>query len=89
VTQNRNRLKTYDGGGTIYLKDGQNFEIELFNPLDNRVLAKISINGKQISSSGIVLNPGQRIFLERFIDDDRKFMYHSLPILGHTTDQVA
>ena len=80
VTQNRNRLKTYDGGGTIYLKDGQNFEIELFNPLDNRVLAKISINGKQISSSGIVLNPGQRIFLERFIDDDRKFLFETYEV---------
>ena len=80
VTQNRNRLKTYDGGGTIYLKDGQNFEIELFNPLSNRVLAKISINGKQISSSGIVLNPGQRIFLERFIDDDRKFLFETYEV---------
>lgn len=80
VTQNRNRLKTYDGGGTIYLKDGQNFEIELFNPLDNRVLAKISINGNQISSSGIVLNPGQRIFLERFIDDDRKFLFETYEV---------
>ena len=80
VTQNRNRLKTYDGGGTIYLKDGQNFEIELFNPLANRVLAKISINGKQISSSGIVLNPGQRIFLERFIDDDRKFLFETYEV---------
>jgi hypothetical protein len=80
VTQNRNRLKTYDGGGTIYLKDGQNFEIELFNPLANRVLAKISINGNQISSSGIVLNPGQRIFLERFIDDDRKFLFETYEV---------
>lgn len=41
----------------IYLKDGQNFEIELFNPLTESVLAEIKVNGKSVSSSGLVLRP--------------------------------
>lgn len=73
VTVNRNRLKMY--GDAAFLKDGQNFEIELFNPHQETHLAKISINGINISQSGIVLKPGERIFLERFIDEDRKFLF--------------
>lgn len=73
ITRNRNRAKIY--GDSIYLKDGDNFEIELFNPTTARVLAKITINGKLISESGIVLKPGERVYLERFIDSNNKFVF--------------
>jgi len=35
ITRNRNRSKIY--GDSVYLKDGENFEIELFNPTTARV----------------------------------------------------
>ena len=50
ITKNRNRSKIYEN--SVYLKDGENFEIELFNPTTSRVLAKITINGNSISNSG-------------------------------------
>jgi hypothetical protein len=78
VTVNRNRLKIYED--VAYLKDGQHFEIELFNPTDQTHLAKISLNGRSISNSGIVLKPGERIFLERFIDEDRKFLFETYDV---------
>ena len=78
ITKNRNRAKIY--GDSIYLKDGENFEIELFNPSTVRVLAKITINGKQISSSGIVLKPGERVYLERFIDSNNKFVFDTYDV---------
>lgn len=73
ITRGKNRLKGYND--TFYLKDGSNFEIELYNPTQGRVLAKISLNGVSVSAGGIVINPGQRVFLERFIDEDRKFEF--------------
>lgn len=75
VTVNRNRVKTYDN--KVYLKDGTQFEIELWNPNKTRVLASISIDGKDISEKGIVLNPGQRVSIERWVDDKspRKFKF--------------
>lgn len=73
VTVNRNRLKLY--GENVYMKDGTTFEIELWNPRSNRVLAKISINGVSVSGGGIVVNPGQRVYLERFLEEDRKFKF--------------
>lgn len=73
VTVRKNRVKQY--GSNIYLKNGTNFELELWNPKSTRVLAKISINGQEVSGGGIVLNPGQRVYIERFIDEDRKFKF--------------
>lgn len=57
------------------MKNETCFEIELWNPKSTRVLAKISINGNNISGGGIVVNPGQRVYLERFLSEDRKFKY--------------
>lgn len=78
ITSSRNRLKIY--GNNVYLKDGQNFEIELYNPTQNNVLAKIEINGKLMSEPGIVLRPGERIYLERFIDTNNKLLFETYEI---------
>jgi hypothetical protein len=78
VAVNRNRLKHY--GEKVYLKHGSHFEIELFNPKTVKLLAKISLNGVQISSSGIVLLPGQRVFLERWIDAPKKFLFETYEV---------
>ena len=47
VTSNKNRIKQYEN--SVYLKDGQQFELEIFNPHQCKVLAKISINGKDVA----------------------------------------
>lgn len=68
--------------GKVYLEDGTEFEIELFNPRQSSVLAKISINGTSISNSGLVIKPGQRVFLDRFIDVARKFKFDTYEVSG-------
>jgi hypothetical protein len=64
------------------MKSGENFEIELFNGHTDNVMAKIWINNKLISESGLVLKPGQRYFLERFIDSNNKFKYETYAVDG-------
>jgi len=73
ITVNKQRLR--QNGKQVYMKDQTEFEIELYNPTKEKIMATIDLNGKPISSSGIILKPGQRVFLERFLDDDRKFLY--------------
>jgi len=73
ITKKQGRLKVY--GPNVFLKDGAYFEIELFNPTSSRVLAKIKVNGISISSGGIIVDPGQRVYLERFIDENCKFKF--------------
>jgi hypothetical protein len=79
---NKSRLKVYDKENlpTYYLEKGQEFQIELFNPTSNTVLAKIQLNGKAISQGGLIIKPGQRIFLERYLDVAKKFMFDTYEV---------
>jgi hypothetical protein len=61
--------------GKVYLTDGEEFQIELYNPMAQCVLADIKLNGNPISKSGLVLRPGERFYLDCFIDDKKKFVF--------------
>jgi hypothetical protein len=50
ITQNKQRIKQF--GDNVYLSNGDEFELEIFNPTTTKVLAKIEMNGKLISTSG-------------------------------------
>src|SRR5210317_1858925 len=78
ITLNKQRVK--QNGRNVYLKNGQQFELELFNPLNKSVLAKIKLNGNYLSGGGIVVKPGQRIFLERHLDTPKKFKYETYKV---------
>lgn len=80
VTKGRQRVKQYDGN-TVFLNNGDEFEIELFNPTTNKVLAKIELNGSYLGS-GIVLRPGERVFLERYLNESRKFLFETYEVDG-------
>lgn len=69
-------------GDKIYLNNGQEFEIEIFNPLTESVLADIRLNGNSISKSGLVIRPGQRVYLDCFVDDKKKFVFQTYEVDG-------
>ena len=73
ITTGKQRLK--QNGSSVYLKDGEEFEVEIFNPKSNSVLAKIKINGNYLSGGGIIVRPGQRVFLERYLNEAKKFKF--------------
>ena len=74
VTVKKNRVKIYDSK-KVYLNDNQTFEIELYNPTNKPVLAKIWLNGKLISPTGIIVPASNRVYLERFIDSPEKLLF--------------
>ncbi len=89
VTINKNRVKlektladSIHGttGGSIYFSDGQEYEIELYNPLSVNVKACITIDGKIVSGGGIVIKNGERVYLERFIDNNHKFKFKTYSV---------
>lgn len=80
VTKGRQRVKQYNNN-TVYLSNGDEFEIELFNPTTNKVLAKIGLNGVSLGS-GIVLRPGERVFLERYLNEAKKFLFETYEVDG-------
>ena len=66
--------------GKVYLEDNSEFEIELFNPLKDCVLADIKLNGNSISKNGLIIKPGQRVYLDCFIDDKKKFVFKTYEV---------
>lgn len=79
---NKSRVKIYDmeTDPKIYLTKQTEFQIELFNPTKDVILAKIMLNGTAISQGGLVLNPGERTFLDRYIDVAKKFLFDTYEV---------
>lgn len=84
ITVNKGRKKIKEDK-YVYLNNGQEFELELMNPTQDNVLTKIWINNIQMSSSGIILRPGERVFLERYIDIPKKFLFDTYEVAGDNT----
>jgi hypothetical protein len=89
---NKSRIKIYNKQGempTYYLQNGTEFQIELFNPTTDVVLAKIILNGNPISQGGLILNPGQRVFLERYLDVAKKFLFDTYEVANTNEVKAA
>ena len=88
ITKKKSRLKVYNGHN-VFLSDKDNFEFELYNPTNKSVLCKIKLNGSYISTSGIILRPGQRVFLERFLDTNNKFEFSTYKVKDTSENRSA
>jgi hypothetical protein len=88
ITKKKSRLKVYNGH-VVFLNDKDNFEFEIHNPTQKSVLCKIKINGEYISTSGVVIRPGQRVFLERFLDTNNKFEFSTYEVKDTSANRTA
>lgn len=75
--------------GKVFLKNNEYFEIEIFNPLQKCVLASILINGNPISKTGLIIKPGQRCYLDCFIDSREKFLFNTYEVDNNETCKEA
>lgn len=87
IAVNKNRVKYYPEG--YYLSNKQEFQLELHNPLSEIILAEISVNNVKIGGSGLVLRPGERVFLERYIDSNNKFIFETYEVGNTETNKNA
>lgn len=80
---NKSRIKLYNKNEAIpvyYLKKDSEFQLELFNPTSDTILAKIYLNNRMISQGGLVIRPGERVFLERYFDIPSKFKFDTYEV---------
>lgn len=88
IANSRNNiLKLY--GNKVYLNSGDEFKLELYNPKTKPVLAKIYLNGTLISETGILLRPGERVWLDRYIDIAKKFLFETYEVGLSESDKAA
>jgi hypothetical protein len=88
IAVNKSICKEYSTSSnsrTVYLESGQEFQIQLFNPHKYTIGAKIFINGERIPNT-LILNPGERIWLERFLDTAKKFKFSTYEVDGNDSD---
>ena len=86
VTKSKQRLKQNENN--VYLNNGETFEIELFNPTQSSILAKIELNGKSIGP-GLIIRPGERTFIERYLDDKQgKFLFETYEVSDLNNDTI-
>jgi hypothetical protein len=83
IAINKSKLKLYNKNSNVpvyYLQKGQEFQIEIFNPTSDTILAKINLNSKMISQGGLVLRPSERVFLDRYFDVSKKFKFDTYEV---------
>lgn len=71
--------RTRSGERTVYLSDGDEFQIQLFNPHPFTIGLEISVNGAGLGGK-VVLRPGERVWLDRFLNDARKLKFETYRI---------
>jgi len=87
VTVNGSEKKIYDNN-QIFLNPNDNFEFRFFNPLQEKIGIEINFNGQKKGNSLLVLNPGEDITLDRFLDDKKKMKYSTYFINGKNEQAV-
>lgn len=81
IAVNKSLLKEYQTsyGRTVYLDKDSEFQIKLFNPTTDTVAAEVFVNGKSLGEK-IIIRPGQLIWLERYLDEAKKFRFDTYEV---------
>ena len=71
--------RTNESGRTVYLNNGTEFQIYLKNPYRKHMGVKIYVNEQEIGGT-LILKPGQSCWLERFMNNDKKFLFSTYEV---------
>ena len=88
VTAGGSEKKVYKGND-IFFNKGDNFELRFFNPLQEKIGVEIIFNGQKKSDGLLVVNPGEDIKLDRFLDDTKKMVFDTYHIDSNNYAAVA
>lgn len=82
IAISKNLIKEYKNSNserTVYLNNGTEFQIYLKNPYQTHTGIKISVNNKPIGNM-LVLRPGQSFWLDRFLNENKKFLFSTYEV---------
>ena len=83
IAISKNLIKEYKSSNserTVYLNDGTEFQIYLKNPYQTHLGIKIYVNNQAIGGNMLVLKPGQSFWLDRFLNDNKKFLFSTYDV---------
>ena len=91
IAVNKSICKEYSTSSNprvVYLENGTEFQIQLFNPHKFTIGAEIYINDEKLSNR-LVLKPGERVWLERYLDVKKKFKFSTYEVDSSAEAQNA
>ena len=85
IAMNKSLLKEFykDDERVVYLNDGDEFQIQIFNDQDTEIGAKITVNGEMIGNAYLVIRPGERVWLDRYLNVARKLKFVTYEVNGN------
>lgn len=81
---NKSLLKEYSNSEysrIVYMKNNSEFQIQVFNPYTYTIGINITIDNKSLGHT-LVLKPGERIWLERYLNEANKFLFSTYEVNG-------
>lgn len=67
----------------VYMKNNSEFQIQIFNPYTYTIGINITIDNKSLGQT-LVLKPGERIWLERYLNEAKKFLFSTYEVNGES-----
>ena len=80
---NKSLLKEYSNSSNeriIYMNDGTEFQIQVFNPYSYVIGVSFEFNNHNNTSQLLVLRPGERVWLDRFLDNESKLLFSTYQV---------
>ena len=88
IAINKSLLKEYSNSEysrIVYMKNNSEFQIQIFNPYTYTIGVNISIDNKSLGNT-LVIKPGERIWLERYLNEANKFLFSTYEVNGNSSD---
>lgn len=85
---NKSLLKEYSNSEysrIVYMNDNSEFQIQIFNPYTYTIGINITIDNKSLGNT-LVVKPGERIWLERYLNDANKFLFSTYEVNGNSRE---
>ena len=83
VAVHKSLLKEYSNSSNeriVYMDNGTEFQIQIFNPYSYVIGVSLSFNNNLKESNLLVLRPGQRVWLDRYLDNESRFLFSTYEV---------
>ena len=84
IAVNKSLLKEYSNSSNeriVYMDDGTEFQIQIFNPYSYVIGVSFDFNNDiNFSKQLLVLRPGERVWLERYLNNESKLLFSTYKV---------
>ena len=83
IAVNKSLLKEYSNSSNeriVYMQDGTEFQIQIFNPYSYVIGVSFKFNNNSESSQLLVLRPGERVWLDRYLNNESRLLFSTYKV---------